>query len=261
MNKLKIAGVFALCILCFLTLAQVAFALSVTVGVSKGDTFTYDTSYFWSSTDAGKAVPQDTLEANNTKEIQITITAVSGAIINATKTYRYENGTEQTVTGYVDIATGDNEEIGAFFFVSANLSVNDRVYPEGLYSNTINETMLKTYSGVQRETNVDSSAFYFEYNTTINGNPARRAITSQINYYFDRQIGVCVEQHEETVITDLDTGYKETVASSVKLKESNAWAEPEFPTIAVVTFLILLIFALAIILLRKKRSKALTPPS
>jgi len=255
MKKPLSTGISILFVLFFLTCAQIDFASSVTVGVSKGDTFTYDSSYLWSSTDSSKPLPADALEASQIVEIQIVVTSVSGSLVNATKTYRFQNGTEQSVSGYADVATGDNEEVGAFFFVSSNLNVDDTVYPEGFYGYTINKTLQRTYANSERETLLDSSTFNFEYTTTVNGNPATRVLNSQIDYYFDKTTGVCLEQREQTKITDPATNQSETTTSLITLVQTNLWPKQEFPTLIVaVTPLIMavLIAALAFVLHKRK---------
>ena len=154
-------------------------------------------------------------------------------VINATKTYRYDNGTEQTVTGYVDVATGDNEEIGAFFFVTPNLNINDSVYPQGLYADKIIQTTQRTYANSQRQALVDSSTFNYQYTATADGKPATHVLDSQIDYYFDKETGMCLEQREQTTITDPATNQSETTTSRACIESSNApsrinW-KPTFP--------------------------------
>ena len=129
--------------------------------------------------------------------------------------------------------------------------MNDRLYPSGLYGDTINQTLQRTYAGSERETLLDSSTFNFEYSITVNGNPARRVLDSQIDYYFDKQTGVCVEQREQTTITDPATNYTETTVSLIELKQTNLWAVPESPTLTI-SALTLLIITLAAVLHKSK---------
>ncbi len=262
MKKLLRTRVFALCILCCLTCFQITLAQGVTPGVSKGDIFTFSTIYFWSSTDPNKLMLADAKEANQTTEIQIEVASISSSVINATITYRYQNGTEQTMTGYADISSGDNEEVGAFFFVSSSLSVGNKVYPSGLYGDTINQTLQQVYNGNLREVLLDSSTYQFQYETSVDGTPASRVLNSQVDYYFDKQTGVCVEQREQTTITDPATGSSETTVSLIELKRTNLWggSEVEFPAsivIAGVVVLILILVALAILFSHKKHSGTL----
>ena len=62
---------------------------------------------------------------------------------------------------------------------------------------------------------------------------------------------MCVEQREETVISDLDTGYEETVVSLIKLRESSVWTVPEFPAIILLPLIIL--SATAVLFFIKRR--------
>ena len=257
MKKRPSTGILILFILFCLIYAQIAFASSATVGVSNDGTLAYNSSYHWSTTNPNQPVPQEAVESNQTVEIQITVTSISGSIINTTKTYRYQNGTEQFVTGYADAASGDNEEVGAFFFVSSNLSVGDRVYPSGLYGDTINQTLQREYAGSQREVLLDSSTYSFEYNTTVDDIQATRVLNSQIDYYFDKQTGVCLEQREQTTVTDPNTNYSETTISLIELKQTNLWGAPAFPTITVTVifaFVIALIIAVLAVVLRRRKT-------
>jgi hypothetical protein len=216
-----------LCVLTILALASTVSAQDIPVGISKGDSFTYDSSYLWSSTNQSESVPDDALEANLTSQIQIVVTSISGSLINASKTYHYRNGSTETIDGYADVSSGDNEEVGAFFFVSSNLSVGDMVYPSGLYADVINQTSEQNVAGAQREVLLDSSTFHFEY-----GSPNSQVLDSQIYYYFDRLTGVCVEQREQTTVTDQLTRVSETIISTLKLVETNVWGNggsSEFP--------------------------------
>jgi hypothetical protein len=262
MNKLLPFTLVILCLLSILAFVSFDYVQSVVVGVSKGDTFLYNASYLWSSTNPNQAVPADAVEANQTREIQFDVTSVSGSVINASKTYRYQNGTSYSVTGYADVASGDNEEIGAFFFVSSNLTINDLVYPSGLYGDTVNQTLQREYAGKEREVILDSSTFNFEYNTTVDGNPTMQVLNSQIDYYFDKQTGVCVEQREQTAITDPNTGQSETSVSFIQLTQTNLWggsalSEASYPIFAVIAVVAAFAFlAIAIVAILRKRQGA-----
>ena len=52
---------------------------------------------------------------------------------------------------------------------------------------------------------------------------------------FDKK-SVCVEQREQTTITDPATDYSETTVSLIQLKQTNLWggSEAEFPTLTVI---------------------------
>lgn len=155
------------------------------------------------------------------------------------------------------MATGDNEEIGAFFFVTPHLNINDSVYPQGLYADKITQTTQGTYANSLREALVDSSTFNYQYTATADGKPATHVLDSQIDYYFDKETGVCLEQREQTTITDTGTSQSETTTSSITLKETNWWLKPEFPIIIIVTTAAI-IAALVVVLagvLHKRKSR------
>jgi hypothetical protein len=264
MKKKLSAGIFVLFIFCCLTFAQAESTLSDSVGVIKGNMFSYSSSYNWSTSNPNQTVPKVAMELNQTIEIQLAVTSVSGSVISATKTYRYLNGTQQSVTGYVDVSSGDNEEVGAFFFVSSSLGVGDVVYPEGFYGDTINQTLQRTYAGAQREILLDSSSYNFEYDTTVDGTPAKRVLDSQIDYYFDKQTGVCVEQREQTTITNSANSDSETTISLIELKETNLWGNsdssggsseiPIFTVIGVIIGVILVVGVVGAVLYKKAKN-------
>jgi hypothetical protein len=243
MNKLLVLQLTSVCLFCLLVLSSPVYCQSIDVGVTKGDSFTYASSYLWIATNSSKPVPAEAIEANQTSQIQIIVTSVSGSLVNATKTYRFQNGTSQTVDGYADFSSGDNEEVGAFFFVNPNLSIDDKVYPSGLYADIINQTLQRTVAGSEREVVLDSSTFKFEY-----GNPSQ-VVSSQIDYYFDRQTGACVEQREQTTITDKATGQSETSISLVELKQTNLWGSNATVPLPILLTLVLVVVFLVVIIL------------
>jgi hypothetical protein len=203
----------------FLLLALVAEASAQTrtAGVSAGNTFTYSPTVSWSSNDPTATPPSTLVVLNNTQWVQLSITAISGTNVTVQMTVHYKSGTENTTGGWVDVNSGAGENITAYV-ISANLAAGDSVYTSSPYNTTwiINETVPRTYSGVERETN--------HWNTTSSGGGQ----SYPINLYWDKQTGVLVEMLLET--TNQTGAYTTTASEDLQITSSNVWTVPEFPT-------------------------------
>ena len=112
--------------LLFALIAQTA-AQTGSVGVNVGNIFTYDPTVSWSSNEPGAIPPSYLVEFNDTLWIEFTVTAISGADITMQATTHYKNGTDITVGGWVDVNTGDNENMSEEI-ISANLYAGDSMY-------------------------------------------------------------------------------------------------------------------------------------
>lgn len=207
MRKESTFTVFLLSLLFFATIGEIAAQVATPPppGVAPGNVFTYDFFAFWNSTDKTAKPPADLVELNKTETIRLTITQVSSnGMVNMNITSRFENGTENTVDGMLNIWTGYG--IRAFGLIaSRNLTRSNVVYYQGDYNFTINGTATRTYSFGERET-----AYY-----TVNSTDADYVYNFKI-VYFDRETGVMLENYMEQVTT---SNPNETRALLWKIKE------------------------------------------
>lgn len=218
-----------------------------TVGVNVGDWFKYgDITANWTSDDPNATIPLAVEQLNNTEWTMISIVDVPDTSVTGQITTLLKNETEETVGGYVDIDTGEGENM-TFFAISANLGVNDAIYSSFTYSAMkINETIVRTYPDSTREIN------HLNITTELNMTGFYQYLS--MNYYWDRSSGFFVEMSQEQ--TSQIGGYLTTWSFSLRITESNVWAVPEFPS-----FLLLPLFIMAtlltVIVYRRKHSNEL----
>lgn len=220
----------------FLLLALVveASATTRTVGVSVGNTFTYGITVSWSSNDTSATFPSNLVDYNNTQWGKINITAISGTNVTGQMTSHYKNGTEKTQGGWVDVNTGNSENLTENV-ISANLAQGDSMYNSSLYNTyVINNTVTRTYLGVGRQTN------HLNY-TYPNGST---------NLYWDKTTGILVEILLESI--NQTSQYTTTSSVDIQITSSNVWTVPEFPTWTP-ALLILIAFTSATIIIARQR--------
>jgi hypothetical protein len=215
MKKTAIAAF--LLVLLFLTMIGTASAQTRLPGVFPGNTFTYDVSASWSSTDPNAAIPSDLLDINKTEYYRVTITSVVSADVSTQSVWRFTNGTEISLNGTINVETGiSSGDIGAFWaIVAGNLNVNDQVHPSGRDFITVNETATRNYTSGPRETNhlilslsgSDTGGDYIEY----------------VNYYFDKLTGMLVQLSDVKVYSNPS----QTISKYWKIKDSNVGLIPE----------------------------------
>ena len=202
----------------FLLLALVmeASAQPRTVGVSVGNTFTYSPTVSWSSNDSTATPPSYLVEFNDTQWEEFTVTAISGTNITMQATTDYKNGTEITTGGWVDVNTGDTENMSEEV-ISANLAARDSVYTSSPYNSyVINDTVIRTYLSGERDTN--------HINLASSGTPSYSN-----DLYWDKTTGVLVEVVQD--VTNQTGGYTTTWSLDIQITSSNVWTVvPEFPT-------------------------------
>ena len=232
----KLAAITFLLILLCSAMVGRTLAQTTVPGVSVGNFFNYDFTAFWSSSAANAVVPPDLADLNKTW-IGITITDVSDSVVSMSITWHYENGTENTSEAWVNIDTGE-DSVGYGFVVAPNLGANSVVYPSGDYSFSINETVMRTYSGGERETN------HYEANLSDVGN----FVFSYDNLYLDKKTGIMVEWYTERFA---DISPNEKTAIHWKIKETNVWVVPEFPSLLILPFFMIATL-LAVIIYRRK---------
>ena len=226
----------------------IARAQAVIMGVSKGDTFTYycQESYIPNQPDFASAYTR----ANFSETIRCTITEFTYPTLYANVTELLKNGTEISGKGGIDITNGGSLGGGWINIIPSNLGVNDSFLYFGT-SLRINETVLKSYQGSERETN------HFESIGTakdflIPGGPIVDW-TYRSDMFFDKKTGVIVESYYKA--TNTNGSFVTTHSLSVNLQSSSVWTVPEFPSFIVVSFLMTATFAGAIILKRKHHNE------
>jgi hypothetical protein len=207
-KKLSVAA-FLLVLLCF-TMAGRAWAQIRVPGVVPGNTFTYDVTAFWSSNDPSAAIPADLLDINKTEYYRVIITAVSGADITTQSLWHFTNGTETSTAGTINVDTGVSSG-GFWAIVAGGLSVNDVLHPSGQDRITVNETIMRNYGGVERETN--------HLILTLQGNDTGGDYIEHVDYYFDKQTGMLVQLSDAKVYSNPT----ETITKFWKIKDSNVW--------------------------------------
>jgi hypothetical protein len=222
-----------------LALVMAASAQPRTVGVSVGNTWRYSTAADWSSTDPTAKPPPDVVEYNDTEWLQVTVTGVSGTNISAQMTAHFKNSTEESESGWIDIDTGNNENM-TYMIISANLTVGDPIYTVSLANWLLNETVQRTYLNGLRETN--------HVNTT--SSTAVQYLAS--NLYWDKETGIFVELSTQNIFQV--SNYTTSWSMGLQIISSNIWVIPEFPTwVPTLLLLIALISATTIVSTQRRR--------
>jgi hypothetical protein len=150
----------------------------------------------------------------------------------------FRNGTESTQNGNIDV---DNQIIDipyGFLIIRADANSNEKIYPSGGQA-TITETVIRTYEQGTRETN-----HYIREDT-------EEDTYEKVEIYFDKTTGVAAEYYYE--FRETSNSYVTTTKETLTLDSSILWAIPEFPTYAVLPFLI---FASLLIALYGKKLRA-----
>jgi len=235
-TRLLIAGILLLLI----SPTMVQLTMASTPGVIMGNDFTYDVAAYWRSNELNGTIPTDLIEINQTTSIEVRIYNVSDTNITTFTALYYKNGTADSKLGTVNIDTGESYSAGAFaLIIGANLTQNQLIHPLGNDNIFINQTIIRSYNGVDRETN----RVYIKYENTTDGTSA------SADRYFDKITGMLVELNETTTLSNPTT----TTIVSWKLKDSNVWTVPEFPS-TIVLSLVVIATTIAIIAFKKKHA-------
>jgi hypothetical protein len=223
----------------FLLLALVgaASAQTRTVGVSVGNKFRYSIVVSWNSTDPSAKPSSNLVEDNNTQWVEVNVTGISGTTITTQGTYHYKNDTEMTTGGWKDVNTGAGNM--SAFVISANLTAGDSVYASPSW--IINETVPRTYSGVERDTN--HSNMTSSSGTQITG----------YNMYWDKSTGVLVETLQET--TNQTGAYTTTWSEDFQIISSDVWTVPEFPAWTPALLILIVLTSATIVIARQRQTK------
>ncbi len=226
-----------------------------TSGVSKGETIRYgDITFDWYSNDPFAAQPVEWARFNDTAYFTFTVETVVGANVSCSLLLHFNNGTEQSEEGWVDVATGEGENM-ALFLIASGLGANDFIYSTGAYSTwRLNATIPRSYPGSTRDTNylnmtneVFTESYLFHQSWSI---------------YWDKATGILTEISMSTSVTTTETGtfsfsrsqlrtYTTKYAFAAGLTESNIWVIPEFTEVPQITLLFLGIATVTLVYQRK----------
>jgi hypothetical protein len=127
------------------------------VGVSVGDWWILEVNFTWLTTPYPNAWCD---LISNTDWMKCTILDISGTNVTFEQLYHLTNGTERSVSGLIDVATGQSNASSSYMIcpymvISANLTVGEPIFTEVHPYNQwdINETVSRTYAGTNIETN------------------------------------------------------------------------------------------------------------
>ena len=263
MNKMHYALPIVLILLIISTIG-LCFAQTRTPGVSAGDVFVYDDTYIWNSADTTKLLSTNAAINGTTYTVLITDVIGSTVYYNFTKTLK--DGTSTTTVNDANTETGMGGA-GGWWFTSGNLQTDDTIYPSqpqypsGYQLPTIvNETVIRSYLGIQRETTHTSSKQ--DYQGVVDA--------LILSIFYDKQTGMMVE-YEATSFPGTEIS---TLISSSKWATSNPSPSaspspspsipptispsptvPEVPSIAVLSVLAIGI-TIMVVIYKKKSDKA-----
>jgi hypothetical protein len=243
-NGKKIAILLMMGLLFAMITASTA-AQTRTPGVSTGDTFTYGNALFnWYSDDPSATQPVEWADLNQTAYFTASVESVVGTNVSCSLLLHFSNGTELADPGWVDVDTGDGENI-TLFLISANLGPGDPIYSTGEYATwTINETIPRNYAGGTRDTNHLSIAM----DESI---PPYVVFSLSWDIYWDKATGILAEM---SMSSNQTYTYTTDMSFSVNLTGSSIWVVPEFVGLPQI---VLLLASLAIVALvcRRKLNK------
>jgi hypothetical protein len=231
-------------------------------GVAVGDSFKYTFDYNMNFGDSSFDLPSlfEGLqsEANDIDFVQATVTQVSDSTVTIQTTIQYKNGTQQSDTGSIDVATGQDttqKQSISMVLIAANLNPGDQIYPDGI-SGTINETVTKTYPSGSRQVNHQNIVMNYNVSQEELANlgittPVQQTNTQDI--YWDKQTGALTEMTYNMVTKS--TQLNADISINVTLAESNTFTVPEYPIALLVAVLVLVVSALAIPTIRYRFQK------
>jgi hypothetical protein len=182
-------------------------------GVAKGDFFYYEMYGVFTSSDPNAVIEVPAFEQNTTDWVRIDITGVSGSVVYQAYTLHFKNRTEK-----FELKTDlDPSNAGSFNFsemgvpiCAANLDVGDLLPTVQL---TIKETLIRTYSSGERETNLVSWNISEDWGRC----------------YFDRETGMLIDLYRVHSFVNPVTGETIYKADVVKMTRSSLWENAEAP--------------------------------
>ena len=214
-------------------------------GVRIGDFCEYhDIVVYWSSTDPDATCPDYLKEFNETQWMYLQVLDVDGTNVTGQATIHYKNGTEETSGGWVDVDTGNGNNM-TMFLIAANLGPGDSIYTSGYYSSwMINETISKMYpSGEVRDTNL--------FNLTMEVSYPPYYAKYSMNHYWDKETGAIVQMDMETIE---ESTHNTTYSMHIGITGTNRWVVPEF-SMWTLLLTLTLSFAVITVIVKRRRLK------
>lgn len=214
------------------------FAQSGVVGVSEGDWFSYEFNFDWYSDEENMTMPEDIPIDYMLKGdfLRFDVSAVSGSNVTGQFEVNYQNGTEEIMVGWVDVATGEGKFSN--WLISSDLEANDFTYPTE-FGGMINETVMLSTPLGSRETN------HIEYSFGTETEYGDDYYMFGVSVYWDKEMGILVEMSFESEM--MTNGNLTTASGGWKLADSNVATIPEFSTFALVaTFIVAAVTVFAI---------------
>jgi hypothetical protein len=152
-----------------------------------------------------------------TEWYKVTVTDVNGTKVSINTKWRFENGTELDLTGYVKIDSGTVFPSNGFWPIyAANLKMGDMVRPL-MGQLTVNDTDTKEYaSGISRETN---SVSWSEELYNADDPTGITTLNKFTSVQFDRKIGMLVQLTDISIYNNPQL----TLTTTWRLIESNVW--------------------------------------
>jgi hypothetical protein len=206
------------------------------VGVSAGDSFKYNLSFLWSSTNSVEKAPSSLVASNQTDYYQVNIQTTATSTVILQTAWRFQNGTIVNGTEAVDVSTGTGSSILVY---AANLSASGLLYPLATdLPWIINSTEIRSYTGGFRTVN----------HIAVNRTDVANQAYSYMSLYFDKQTGILIESTTVDVYSNLPN---QTFTRQLTLQESNVWTIPEFTPIMILP---LALAASALVLALKRKN-------
>ncbi len=240
MNKKTVAATFLMFLISFTVIGSASAQTQVSVGVSPGNVFTYDLTFYWNSTNPADVAPAYLVAQNQTAYFQLTVETTTSTTVVIQTVWQLLNGTALNGTDVSEVSSGAT---GSIYVYAANLTAGGLLFPSATdLPYLINSTGFRSYPSGFRETN----------HIAVNNTNIEGYVYSYMDLYFDKQSGIVVEY---TLTSVSSSTPNQTIAQHLALKESNTWVVPEFPSMLVLP-LFMAATALAVVLLKRKQTSA-----
>ncbi len=183
-------------------------------GVHAGDWAKYDVVFNSTTNDSNPPISLPPPGYNDVDYYMIEVIQVVGTNITFETSVCFRNGTRISNTLWMDLSSS----YAMIFpppFIPSNLSAGDRLYNDP-YSITINATLARIYTGVEREVNLLHMEKDLDY---LSG----YQVTNEIMMYWDRASGIVDELVQSIRFTKIPEGYETRVFAHMVMRETNIW--------------------------------------
>ena len=209
------------------TLSFTAFATSVgeerKVGVEVGDWGIYgDINVTWSSNDPKFEPDISLILANNTVWFKHVVTDIMSTVIYFRNVTHFRDSPESTNNVWIDVEVGQGN--GTLMFVSAGLNAGAPLYEGTVEPVFINETLSRTYAGVEREVNHLNLTTSYRIDTDV-----PQDIQISLDYYWDKITGILAERQGSYV--NQTGNYLTSWYKSDGLVETSLWSSGTIPPV------------------------------